>query len=93
MKKRAPSGSANRKSLTTLNGGNSGRRSQPINTTQPLITVLRRVPSPDPAAKGRKLDVLQLTNRNKTRTWLLANNVNPDLRAQDLAPQQELALA
>jgi hypothetical protein len=41
-----------------------------------LLTVTRRIKSPDPKAKGRKLDVFTLTNRTKAMAWLDANGVS-----------------
>lgn len=38
-----------------------------------MLTVTRRIKSPDPRAKGRKLDVFTLASRNKALTWLHAN--------------------
>lgn len=49
-----------------------------------LLTVTRRIKSPDPKAKGRKLDVFTLASRERARAWLRSNGV---------AMQQELELA
>ena len=38
-----------------------------------LLTVTGRVKSPDAAANGRKLDVLQIASIEKAKTWLKAN--------------------
>jgi hypothetical protein len=48
-----------------------------------LLTVIKRVPSPDPAAKGRKLDLLRLTEgkTHSARAWLKANDFNLLLQA------------
>jgi hypothetical protein len=42
---------------------------------QGIVEVVGRVKSPDPRAKGRKLDVLRIPNakRATARTWLAAN--------------------
>ena len=38
-----------------------------------LINVVRREKSPDKRAKGRKLDILRLSNVETAKAWLLAN--------------------
>ena len=38
-----------------------------------LLTVIRREKSPEKKAKGRKLDILQLTSIEKAKAWLRAN--------------------
>jgi hypothetical protein len=38
-----------------------------------LLTVIGRVKSPNPDAKGRKLDVVRLVSVEKAKTWLRAN--------------------
>lgn len=38
-----------------------------------LITVVRREKSPDKRAKGRKLDILRLSNVETAKAWLRAN--------------------
>jgi hypothetical protein len=53
-----------------------------------LLTVVGRMKSPDKSAKGRKLDVLRLTNREKAKTWLRANGIELDASFE---PQYELA--
>ena len=46
-----------------------------------LLTVVGRVKSPNENAKGRKLDLLRLTNVSKARSWLLANGFTvPDMQ-------------
>jgi hypothetical protein len=40
-----------------------------------LLTVVGRVKSPNPDAKGRKLNVFQIPNRETARAWLRANDV------------------
>lgn len=54
-----------------------------------LLTVVGRVKSPDPAAKGRKLDVLTAPSREKCRTWLRANGFSAEVAVK---PQRELAI-
>lgn len=53
-----------------------------------LLEVVRRVKSPDPRAKGRKLDVLRIPapKWNTARTWLAANGFR-----QPAEKQMELA--
>src|SRR5438034_9197820 len=41
-----------------------------------LVKVMRRIPSPRPEAKGRKLDVLKIVSRSKAKAWLKANSFN-----------------
>ncbi len=38
-----------------------------------LLTVTRRIKSPEPKAKGRKLDVLRVTNFETAKAWLRGN--------------------
>ena len=38
-----------------------------------LLTVVGRAKSPDPKAKGRKLDVVRLVSKEKAKTWLRVN--------------------
>ncbi len=38
-----------------------------------LLNVIRREKSPDPKAKGRKLDILRLADIGRAKAWLLAN--------------------
>lgn len=40
-----------------------------------LLEVVRRIKSPNPSAKGRKLDVLRAPNPGKVRAWLRANEI------------------
>ena len=49
-----------------------------------LLTVVGRQKSPDPAAKGRKLDVLRLQDdkRATAKAWLRANGFNPAIESQ-----------
>lgn len=42
-----------------------------------LLTVKGRVKSPNVNAKGRKLDLLTVTNAAQARTWLRANGCQP----------------
>ncbi len=53
-----------------------------------LLTVIRREKSPDPKAKGRKLDVFRLVNREKAKTWLKANGIELDASFE---PQRDLS--
>ena len=57
-----------------------------------LLTVVGRMKSPNPDAKGRKLDILRITSRETARAWLRANDVSEPLPVE--TPQAaELALA
>ena len=48
-----------------------------------LLTVIGRIKSPQPNAKGRKLDVLRLTSLETAKTWLRANHFTvPDTSHQ-----------
>lgn len=51
---------------------------------QGLLTVVGRVKSPKPDAKGRKLDVLRLTDdrRATAKNWLRANGYATDCQSQ-----------
>lgn len=54
-----------------------------------LLTVVRRIPSPEKKAKGRKLDVLRLTSVEKAKTWLRENGFEIPVL---VTPQQELPM-
>ena len=51
-----------------------------------LVTVIGRIKSPHKSAKGRRVDVLRVTNREKAKTWLRSNGVELDASFE---PQQE----
>jgi hypothetical protein len=54
-----------------------------------LLTVVDRIKSPDPKAKGRKLDVLRLASGklHTARAWLTANGFDPSpLQIEALQP-------
>lgn len=57
-----------------------------------LLTVTRRVKSPDPRAKGRKLNVLQCHETNRALIWLMRNGFKRT-PMEDAAPQLEMAPA
>jgi hypothetical protein len=52
-----------------------------------LLTVVRREPSPDKSAKGRKLDVLRAGSVERIRAWLRANRFADTVTTD---PQTEL---
>lgn len=59
-----------------------------------LFEVVGRVKSPDPAAKGRKLDVLRIPDdkRAAAKTWLRANGFRDDVESQgELFPMEGAA--
>ena len=43
-----------------------------------LVTVIGRIKSPHKSAKGRRVDVLRVTNREKAKTWLRSNGIELD---------------
>jgi len=61
--------------------------------SQGLLTVTGRVKSPNPDAKGRKLDVLRLVSAEKAKTWLRANDFQLPDPNRELQPQKELVFA
>jgi hypothetical protein len=44
-----------------------------------LLNVIRREQSPDPKAKGRKLDILRLADIGKAKAWLRANGFKDEI--------------
>lgn len=54
-----------------------------------LLVVVARIKSPNPNAKGRKLDVLRIACPQKAKAWLRAN----DVQEPTANPQPELLLA
>jgi hypothetical protein len=58
-----------------------------------LLEVTARIKSPDPRAKGRKLDVLRLASPSTARTWLRENGFPLPSDPPTRPVQQELALA
>jgi hypothetical protein len=55
-----------------------------------LLTVARRMKSPDPRAKGRKLDVLECREPRRAAIWLLKNGFKPR-PMEEAKPQMEMA--
>lgn len=50
-----------------------------------LLTVVDRIKSPRPDAKGRRVDVLRITNSQKAAAWLEANSFAlPELKQGSL---------
>lgn len=57
-----------------------------------LLTVVGRVKSPLASAKGRKLNLFRIANRETARAWLRANDI-PDVQRPMANVQSEMALA